>query len=96
MSTIKVSDLQPTGFDLFSDSESYMRELSSEEVLFAKGGSTILCRGAVVVGTYILDKEVIEPLYDYAKQEAKELIKEAGDYISKTTEQIAEYMMFGS
>lgn len=39
MSTIKVSDLQPVGFDLFSDSESYLRELSDEE-LALEGGIT--------------------------------------------------------
>lgn len=37
MSTIKVSDLQPTGYDLLSDSESYLRELSEEELNIAGG-----------------------------------------------------------
>lgn len=40
MSTIKVSDLQPVGFDLFSDSESYMKELSDEELTLQGGFTT--------------------------------------------------------
>ena len=32
MANIKISDLRPTGYDLFSDSESYMRELSEAEL----------------------------------------------------------------
>lgn len=43
MSTIKISDLQPTGYDLLSDSESYLRELSEEELHTQVGGSSFLC-----------------------------------------------------
>jgi hypothetical protein len=39
MSSIAISNLNPTGFDLLSDSESYMRELSDIE-LNAHGGIT--------------------------------------------------------
>jgi hypothetical protein len=39
MPTIKVSDLQPVGFELFHDSESYIKELSDEE-LAIQGGIT--------------------------------------------------------
>jgi hypothetical protein len=39
MSTIKVSDLHPVGFEFFYDSESYMREMSDEE-LAIQGGIT--------------------------------------------------------
>ncbi|OKH40857.1 hypothetical protein NIES2119_00655 [[Phormidium ambiguum] IAM M-71] len=31
MSTIKISDISPVGYDLFSDSESYMMALSEDE-----------------------------------------------------------------
>jgi hypothetical protein len=33
MSIIKISDLQPTGFNLLQDSESYLEELSTEDRL---------------------------------------------------------------
>jgi hypothetical protein len=39
MANIAISDLNPAGFDLLSDSESYMRELSDAE-LTAQGGIT--------------------------------------------------------
>jgi hypothetical protein len=40
MSTIKISDLHPTGSELFSDSESYMNELSNSEFETIAGGIT--------------------------------------------------------
>lgn len=39
MANIAISDLNPAGFDLLSDSKSYMRELSDTE-LTAQGGIT--------------------------------------------------------
>jgi hypothetical protein len=50
MPTIKISDLSPTGSDLFSDSESYMNELSDGELDIINGGTrnpTPLIRSAV-------------------------------------------------
>jgi hypothetical protein len=38
MSNIAISDLHPTDFNLLSDSESYMRELSDEELNALTGG----------------------------------------------------------
>ena len=38
MSTIKISDLHPTGSELFSDSESYMTELSDGNLEIINGG----------------------------------------------------------
>ena len=38
MATINISDLRPTGSDLFSDSESYMSELGDNELGSVKGG----------------------------------------------------------
>ena len=42
MANVNISDLHPTGFDLFSDSENYMTELSETE-LAVQGGSTVVC-----------------------------------------------------
>jgi hypothetical protein len=39
MSTIKISDLRPTGSELFSDSESYMSELGDNELDIINGGA---------------------------------------------------------
>jgi hypothetical protein len=39
MATIKISDLQPAGYDLFSDEESYLMSLTEDE-LNVQGGAT--------------------------------------------------------
>lgn len=64
MANIHISDLNSVGFELFSDSESYMMELSEDE-LGIQGGfaqkatvfvSTKLCIGVAVVtfiGSYV-------------------------------------------
>lgn len=40
MPNIKISDLHPTGSDLFSDSENYMNELGDSELEILYGGLT--------------------------------------------------------
>ena len=42
MASIKISELHPAGSDLFSDSESYMNELSEGEIGGIQGGMTPL------------------------------------------------------
>lgn len=51
MPNITISELHPTGFDLFSDSESYLKELSESE-LGTKGGamSTTICAISFAIG----------------------------------------------
>ena len=45
MPNIKISDLHPTGSDLFSDSENYMNELGEGELEIIYGGRTSpVCR----------------------------------------------------
>jgi hypothetical protein len=43
MATIKISDLHSAGSELFIDSESYLNELTNEELNMAHGGSTPVC-----------------------------------------------------
>ncbi len=38
MASIQIYDLQPTGFDLFNDSESFMNELTDNELVNTQGG----------------------------------------------------------
>ncbi len=38
MATIAIRDLQPLGYNLFSDGESYLMDISSEDELNASGG----------------------------------------------------------
>lgn len=38
MSKIKISDIKPTGAELFNDSESFMNELNDSEIEQAMGG----------------------------------------------------------
>lgn len=40
MSSIKISDLSPAGSELFSDSESYMSELTDDNLETINGGAT--------------------------------------------------------
>jgi hypothetical protein len=45
MSSIKISDLQPNGFALFSDSESYLQELSTDhQIEQVMGGTSVWTR----------------------------------------------------
>ncbi len=41
MAKIKVNDINPTGADLFDDSESFMNELSTDELEQAMGGLSV-------------------------------------------------------
>ena len=41
MSQIKISKLQPTGFELFEDKESFLHQLTEEEISLIKGGLTL-------------------------------------------------------
>ena len=52
MANITISDLRPAGADLFSDSESYMHDLTDNELSGTQGGSTLFC-GGVIVGIVI-------------------------------------------
>lgn len=42
MATIKIDNLQPLGMDLFTDNESFMHELNTDELGITGGGSTII------------------------------------------------------
>ena len=41
MSKIKISKLQPAGFELFEDRESFLHQLTEEEISLIKGGFTL-------------------------------------------------------
>lgn len=43
MACITISDLHPTGYDLFYHEESYLNELTDEELNMTQGGSTPAC-----------------------------------------------------
>jgi hypothetical protein len=61
MSTISIHDLRPSGYSLFTDSESYLNDLSSQDELSIAGGAptpsvttiTTGYWGAAAVGTLI-------------------------------------------
>lgn len=40
MASIKISDLRPSGFNLFVDSESFLDELSESDLATINGGAT--------------------------------------------------------
>jgi hypothetical protein len=63
MSTINIYDLHPAGSDLFSDSESYMNEMSEGELTNVLGGSGFWCGVAAgVAANFIYEngKNVIQ------------------------------------
>ena len=63
MSTINIYDLHPAGSDLFSDSESYMNEMSEGELTNVLGGSGWGCAlslGIAVNLIYDTGKNVIQ------------------------------------
>ena len=39
MANIVISDLRPAGSELFSDSESYLRDLKEQEMMYTAGGA---------------------------------------------------------
>ncbi len=60
MATIKISDLHPTGADLFQDSENYLNELTNDELDLAQGGFTPAVSKFVTkaVSGYVVSKVV--------------------------------------
>jgi hypothetical protein len=60
MASIKISDLRPSGLDLFVDSESFLNDLSDSDLANTNGGATpvaITLLGAAWLG-YSIGKEV--------------------------------------
>jgi len=53
MAAIKISDLHTPGSELFIDSESYLNELTHEEMNMTHGGSSVLC---VSIATYLVSR----------------------------------------
>ena len=52
MALIKISNLQPAGFDLFNDSESFISELSEQELIATNGGLTPVVIYTVAVNSW--------------------------------------------
>jgi hypothetical protein len=68
MTTIHLYDLDPTGSDLFADSESYLRELSEQELMINQGGSDLIVTTVVsvvsLVVSYIASQAIARGLND--------------------------------
>jgi len=58
MATIKIADLNAVGSEFFTDSESYLNELTDDELNMTQGGLTIIL---ITVATYFLLKPI--PVY---------------------------------
>jgi hypothetical protein len=56
MALITVSNLRPSGLDLFDSSESYLQELSDAELEGTNGGATPLLFAAGFIAGYIYAK----------------------------------------
>ncbi|WP_414572350.1 hypothetical protein [Nostoc sp. CCY 9925] len=64
MATINISDLRPTGSDLFSDSEGYMNELNDNEVDAIYGGYRRWQRVAASVSIVAISTLIVGPLIE--------------------------------
>jgi DNA replication initiation complex subunit (GINS family) len=53
MSNIKISELQPTGLELFQDCESFINELTDQEIGSIKGGIDTYVNFVVVNSTQV-------------------------------------------
>jgi hypothetical protein len=52
MAIIKINNLNTAGFDLFNDSESYLNDLTDDEMSLTQGGSSPVCYFAMMSGIY--------------------------------------------
>jgi bacteriocin-like protein len=68
MATINISDLRPTGSELFSDSESYMNELSDSELETINGGllPALLWSAGVAVARFYAQRAATQSTYNCA------------------------------
>jgi len=60
MACIKIYDLRPAGFDLFVDSESFLKDLNESDLTSTNGGATpvaVTLLGAAWLG-YSISKEI--------------------------------------
>ncbi|MBS9383938.1 MAG: hypothetical protein HEQ24_06730 [Dolichospermum sp. BR01] len=48
MANIVISELRPAGSDLFMDSESYLTDLTDNELHMKQGGSSAICAAMLI------------------------------------------------
>lgn len=91
MASIKISELQPTGLNLFSDSESYMKELSDGELVNIQGGNLALF--TLLIEVYDHRGELYE-----LGESIGEWLSDVSTFIDETmeVEDVNGYLMFGS
>ncbi len=66
MANITISDLRPAGANLFSDSESHLRDLTEQEMMDTLGGVTIAEIGIVLaIGAILLTKLILTNIFFY-------------------------------
>lgn len=53
MATIKLSDLNPVGSEFFAGSESYLNELTDDELNMTQGGSSPACIVTLVTAALV-------------------------------------------
>jgi hypothetical protein len=53
MATIKIADLSPVGSEFFADCESYLNELTDDELNMTQGGSTPFCLVTLVTAAVV-------------------------------------------
>lgn len=61
MASIKISLLRPAGFDLLQDSESFLNDLSKQEMVTIAGGATLSeVISHALVYSYIIDTPAVK------------------------------------
>lgn len=69
MSSIIISNLNPVGSTLLSDSESFLNDLSDMEVFSIQGGSTPVCIGVGLAGfTFGVGTSIIITAYEKSQE----------------------------
>jgi hypothetical protein len=58
MASIKISELRPTGLELFQDTESFLNELTDNEVGVIEGGRRAISIGAINIQASIVANTV--------------------------------------
>lgn len=90
MSRIRISELYPTGLELFEDSESFLNELSDQELGQIKGGQVISQETATVEMTIVTETVVTNST---STRQRRKLTPEETEILSKVVGRI--WQLFG-
>jgi hypothetical protein len=83
MSTISISNLKPSGLELFSDSESYLNEISENELTDITGGSSPICLSIGARVSAASSYRCFQSLVRFNNFTAKDGTRKIGEFFGK-------------